>query len=88
MRQALKEQGLDKFDYRPISCDGIDACRKALLRASKNALPENFIEGMACTGGCIGGPACLTHGEKDRTQVDKYGMEAMEKTISDAIKVL
>jgi [FeFe] hydrogenase (group B1/B3) len=88
VKQALKEQGLDEFDYRPISCDGIEACRKALLRASKNALPENFIEGMACVGGCIGGPACLTHGEKDRNQVDKYGMEAMEKTISDAIKIL
>ena len=42
----------------------------------------------ACVGGCIGGAGCLTHGEKNRTEVDKYGQEAMEKTIRDAISML
>ena len=51
-------------------------------------LDANFIEGMACTGGCIGGAGCLTHGEKNKKEVDKYGMEAHEKTISDAISIL
>lgn len=82
--QAAKEQNLD-FELKPISCDGIEACRIALLKASKNVLPNNFIEGMACTGGCIGGAGCLTHEEKDKREVDKYGKEAMEKTITDAI---
>ncbi len=88
VRQALKEQKLDDFDYRPVSCDGIEACRAALLKAQKGVLKENFIEGMACTGGCIGGAGCLTHGEKNKAEVDKYGMEAYEKTITDAISVL
>lgn len=60
----------------------------ALLKASKGVLPNNFVEGMACSGGCIGGAGCLTHGEKNKSDVDKYGMEAYEKTISDAISVL
>ena len=60
----------------------------ALLKKSKNVLDANFIEGMACVGGCIGGAGCLTHGPKDKAQVDKYGMEAYEKTISSAISVL
>jgi [FeFe] hydrogenase (group B1/B3) len=85
--QTLKEQEVTNFDFKPISCDGIEQCKAALLKASKNALPNNFIEGMACTGGCIGGAGCLTHGPKDKNQVDKYGMEAYEKTISDAIHV-
>ncbi|MFR5865850.1 MAG: [Fe-Fe] hydrogenase large subunit C-terminal domain-containing protein [Acutalibacteraceae bacterium] len=42
----------------PISCDGIEQCRAALFKASKNVLPNNFIEGMACVGGCIGGAGC------------------------------
>ena len=88
-QQALKEQNLDeKHIYDPISCDGIEACRVALLKASKGVLPNNFVEGMACSGGCIGGAGCLTHGEKNKSDVDKYGMEAYEKTISDAISVL
>lgn len=84
VKQSLAEQNID-FDLKPVSCDGIEQCRIALLKASKNVLKENFIEGMACVGGCIGGAGCLTHGEKNKAEVDKYGREAMEKTISDAI---
>ena len=29
----------------------------ALLKKQKNLLKENFIEGMACVGGCVGGPS-------------------------------
>ncbi len=86
VREALKERGLTDFDFQPVSCDGIEACRTALLKASKNVLPGNFIEGMACVGGCIGGAGCLTHGEKNKNEVDKYGQEAMEKTITSAIE--
>ena len=85
--QALKEQSIE-FDLKPCVCDGIEECKMALLKKSKNLLDANFIEGMACVGGCIGGAGCLTHGEKNKAQVDKYGREAMEKTISSAISVL
>ncbi len=86
--QALKEQGIVDFNLKACACDGIEACRLALLKKSKNLLDANFIEGMACIGGCIGGAGCLTHGEKNKAEVDKYGREAFEKTISDAIAVL
>lgn len=86
--QALKEQGLEDFPLKASACDGIEACRVALLKKNKNVLDANFIEGMACTGGCIGGAGCLTHGEKNKAEVDKYGREAMEKTIADAVSVL
>ncbi len=87
--EALKEQGLDKdFTLNACSCDGIEECRVALLKKSKNLTDINFIEGMACVGGCIGGAGCLTHGEKNKAEVDKYGKEAYEKTIADALAVL
>lgn len=85
--QALKEQNID-FELKAISCDGIEECRVALLKKQKNVLDANFIEGMACVGGCIGGAGCLTHGEKNKAEVDKYGKEALEKTIADAVSVL
>ncbi len=85
--EGLKEQNVD-FDLKAVSCDGIEACRMALLKKSKNVLDANFIEGMACIGGCIGGAGCLTHGEKNKAEVDKYGREAFEKTISASISVL
>ncbi|MEG1560062.1 MAG: 4Fe-4S dicluster domain-containing protein [Clostridia bacterium] len=88
VKQGIKETGNEQFELKAIPCDGIEACRVALLKLSKNVLPGNFLEGMACTGGCIGGAGCLTHGEKNKAEVDKYGMEAYEKTITDAISVL
>ncbi len=86
--EGLKEHGLDDFELKACSCDGIEACRVALLKKSKNLSDANFIEGMACVGGCIGGAGCLTHGEKNKAEVDKYGKEAYEKTIIDAISML
>ena len=44
--QGLKEQDID-FDLKALPCDGIEACKVALMRKSKNVLDANFIEGMA-----------------------------------------
>ncbi len=85
--EAIREQEID-FELKGVVCDGIEQCRMALLKLSKGVLPGNFIEGMACIGGCIGGAGCLTHGEKNKAEVDKYGREAMERTIADAVSVI
>ena len=86
--EAVKEQGITDFELKPCACDGIEECKIALMKKSRNILDANFIEGMACIGGCIGGAGCLTHGEKNKAEVDKYGKEAYEKTITDAVSVL
>ena len=85
--QSLKEQQID-FPLKAVSCDGIEACRVALLKKNKGVLDANFIEGMACVGGCIGGAGCLTHGEKNQAQVDVYGHEAQAQTIGEALSQL
>ena len=86
--EGIKEHGNTDFELKAVSCDGIEQCKVTLLKKSKNLIDANFIEGMACVGGCIGGAGCLTHGERNRAEVDKYGKEAYEKTIADAISVL
>jgi iron only hydrogenase large subunit-like protein len=88
VKEGLKEHGDTGFELKACACDGIEECKIALLKKSKGMLDANFIEGMACIGGCIGGAGCLTHGEKNKAEVDKYGREALEKTIKDAIAVL
>ena len=60
IKEMIGELGLtDEVEFNPAVCEGIDSCRIALLRASKGVLPNNFIEGMACVGGCIGGSGNL-----------------------------
>ncbi|MDY3889502.1 MAG: 4Fe-4S dicluster domain-containing protein [Bacilli bacterium] len=84
--EALKEQG-SSFEVKGLQADGIDNCKLALNKFNVGDKTYNFIEGMACTGGCIGGPSCLTHEIRDKNEVDKYGREAAEKTILDAIRI-
>ncbi len=84
--QALKEHGIENFDFKAVPCDGIDACRVALLKAARRVLDGNFIEGMACEGGCINGAGCLTHGDKNRAILEKHSREAVHPSISAAIE--
>ena len=83
----FRSRGNTDFKLNAIACDGIEACRTALMRASKMCCRTTSSRGMACLGGCIGGAGCLTHGDKNKADVDKYGREAMEKSIVDAISV-
>jgi iron only hydrogenase large subunit-like protein len=85
--QALKEQNIS-FEVKPVVCDGIEACRMALLKKSKNVLDANFIEGMACLGGCVGGAGCLTHTERNKLDVENFGLLSQDKTISSAVSKL
>lgn len=88
--EALKEQGVseEQFKLNAVSCNGVAECKTALFKKQKGILKENFIEGMACVNGCIGGPACLSHSSKNFAQVDAYGKSSMENTIADAIRVM
>ncbi len=84
IKEGIAESGRE-FELKALSCDGIEACKAALLKKSKNVLDANFIEGMACTGGCVGGAGCLTHGEINKAKVEKFSRKASRKTISDAV---
>jgi hypothetical protein len=40
---------------------------------------------VACVGGCVGGAGVLTHTDKNRVAIDKYGEKARFKTISESL---
>jgi Iron only hydrogenase large subunit, C-terminal domain len=71
----------------PIAMDGIDECKTNLTKLKFGKAAENFFEGMACEGGCLNGPLCITHSPKNVVDVDKYGNEAKEKTIFNSVKL-
>ncbi len=84
--EAAYEQLGEGVKIDPIVCDGIDKCKSALLRANKGVLPHNFIEGMVCSGGCIGGAACLTHGDANKRSIEKYGISASIRDIQESVE--
>jgi [FeFe] hydrogenase (group B1/B3) len=55
--ECMKERGIDTKDMKVCVCSGADECRKALLLLKAGKLPQDFVEGMVCPGGCVGGPA-------------------------------
>ena len=82
--QALKEMD-SKVEARTLPCSGIEECRIALLKMNKGVLPENFIEGMACQGGCVQGPAVIMRSPKNKAEVAKHAKQAGDRTINGAV---
>lgn len=59
--ESLRESG-ENTDVKVRVCNGAVECKKALMLMRAGKLPEDFIEGMACEGGCVYGPGALAYG--------------------------
>lgn len=81
IEKALSEMDISDFTFDPAICDGIDKCKAALAKAEKNVLANNFIEGMACEGGCIGGSGNLVRWQDAPCEVEEHSGEAKETEI-------
>ncbi|MCR5481969.1 MAG: monomeric [FeFe] hydrogenase [Clostridia bacterium] len=81
IKQALIELGHGDFDFRPVVCSGIEECKAALRKAKAGKLDGNFIEGMACEGGCVFGNGNLINKKNPGLQMKKYMEESEKKTL-------
>lgn len=75
----------DTFSFQ--SCDGIAECDKYLKLLKSNKWSVDFIEGMACKGGCIKGPVTMHHGPKDLKALENYAKIAIESSTASALRV-
>ena len=55
--EVMEERGEDTSDISVLSCAGGPDCMKTLRLLKAGKLEEDFVEGMACPGGCVGGPS-------------------------------
>jgi ferredoxin hydrogenase large subunit len=55
--QVMRELGEDPSDIKLLQCSGGEECKKAMLLLKNGRLQEDFVEGMMCPGGCVGGPS-------------------------------
>ncbi len=73
--QSLQEEN-ESTDITVNVCNGADECKKALLMLSKGRLKEDFVEGMICPGGCVGGPSKHRSEKETKRFRDKLIKEA------------
>jgi iron only hydrogenase large subunit-like protein len=72
-----------KITVRACKADGVPACKTMINDLLAGKIDANFLEGMGCVGGCVGGPKILIPREEGRENVNKYGEEAVYQTPID-----
>lgn len=82
---VAKDMGIEGL--KPVVMNGIEECKLNLLKLKVGKAAENFFEGMACDGGCLNGPLCITHSPRNVVDVEKYGNEAKERTIYNSVRL-
>lgn len=80
--QSLKESD-DEIAATVNKCNGAAECKKALLLMKVGRLPEDFIEGMICEGGCVGGPSAFRPQASFKKNRDAIISEADERGIHE-----
>ena len=80
--ECMKERGEDTSGLKLHRAAGGNECKKALTLLKVGKLPEDFIEGMVCPGGCVGGPSRHRH----ITEINKARENLLSK--ADDRKVL
>lgn len=72
-----------KIKIKALQADGVQDCRRLLKEIMEGKIEANFLEGMGCSGGCVGGPKVIIDPVKGRDLVEGYGNEALSNTPVD-----
>lgn len=64
----------------PVFANGIASCKQLLEDILNGKASGNFFEGMACEGGCVGGPKKIIPADKAAAMVNGYASQALYKT--------
>ena len=84
--EAMKEMGEDTSGVKLLTCAGGEECRRALMLLKSGRLEEDFVEGMMCPGGCVGGPSRqMAEVELTRSRIGLLG-KADGRSILDNLK--
>ena len=73
--EVMKERGENVDDVKLLRCSGGSECRKGVLLLKHGRLTEDFIEGMFCPGGCVGGPSK----RKTETEITRARKKQLDK---------
>ncbi len=83
--QYMKETD-QEVDAKVFRANGAAECKKAMLLLKAGRLPEDFVEGMVCEGGCVGGPSGFENQIKAKKNRDQLIASADDRTITENLK--
>ncbi|WP_294156127.1 [Fe-Fe] hydrogenase large subunit C-terminal domain-containing protein [uncultured Clostridium sp.] len=76
----IKELYPEKAKYfKAEKVSGVKDCKEILEKALNKEIDANFLEGMGCKGGCVGGPKALIPIEKGKENVDEFAFNSSIK---------
>lgn len=81
--QAVREcvENIDSDCHvNPVCANGVSNCKKLLEDILQGRAEGNFFEGMACEGGCVGGPKRVIPAKEGASLVDAYAQQAQYRT--------
>lgn len=83
--QCLKEMD-ESTDIKVARCSGPAEVKKALLLMKVGRLPEDFVEGMMCQGGCVGGPSNMKPEMEMKKDRDTLIAQADQRGVHENLK--
>lgn len=72
-----------EIELKALRADGAIACKHLLKEIMEGNIKANFIEGMGCRGGCVGGPKAIINKEEGTIHANQYGDGAAYPTPID-----
>lgn len=72
-----------RVQLRAMQANGVVECKALLSDIRYGIINANFLEGMGCVGGCVGGPKALINKDEGTLNVNRYGKEATYETPAD-----
>lgn len=73
-----------KHLFISAQANGVKECKDILEKAKNKEIDANFIEGMGCIGGCVGGPKALIPREQGKLKVDAFAEDSKVKISIDS----
>ncbi len=67
---------------KPVNAQGLENCAEAIKQIRSGKIEANLLEGMSCSGGCIGGPGALGNVRVANKLVENF---AKQSTAANAI---
>ena len=83
--ESMKEMEAG-IEPKVCKANGAAECRKFLMLMKAGKLPDDFIEGMACEGGCVGGPSSFNDMLVTKKFRDELLQKADDRQILDNLK--